>query len=224
MEGTVYSLKNRFFAELFGTYMLVFCGTGAIVINEVSGGTVGHLGIALTFGLVVMGMIYALGEISGAHMNPAVTLSFLVAGKFNTKELLPFLGAQFAGAIAASFTLKALFPEALTLGETLPAGSDIQSFVLEFILTFILMFVIIHVATGSRQIGTMAGIAIGGIVALEAAFAGPICGASMNPARSLGPALVNLQLESLWVYLVAPTLGAIAAVFTCKLLKGKNCC
>lgn len=210
---------RKYLAELVGTYILVFCGTGAIVINEVSHGAVGHLGIALTFGLVVTGMIYSIGETSGAHINPAVTIAFWVKGLFPTKMLLPYISFQFLGAVLASFTLKSLFPEAMTLGETLPSGSAMQSFYLELILTFILMYVIIHVSTSSKEVGTMAGIAIGGIVALEAAFAGPICGASMNPARSLGPALVNMNFDHLWLYLSAPVLGAVLAVLLFKVME-----
>ncbi len=215
---------KKYITELIGTYILVFCGTGAVVMNEVSTGGVTHIGIALTFGLIVTGMIYAIGEISGAHINPAVTIAFWVIGKFEGKLLIHYIVAQVVGAILASVSLRMMFPEAATLGETLPLGSDLQSFFLELILTFILMFVIINVSTGSKEVGMMAGLAIGGIVALEAAFAGPICGASMNPARSIGPALVNLNLASLWLYLVAPVLGAILAVFTCRFLKGKKYC
>ena len=215
---------KKYITELIGTYILVFCGTGAVVMNEVSVGGVTHIGIALTFGLIVTGMIYAIGYISGAHINPAVTIAFWVVGKFKGKHLLPYIVAQIAGAVLASVSLRLMFPDAVTLGETLPSGSDMQSFFLELILTFILMFVIINVSTGSKEVGMMAGLAIGGIVALEAAFAGPICGASMNPARSIGPALVNMNLTSLWLYLVAPVLGSVLAVFTCRFLKGKEYC
>lgn len=198
-------------AEAFGTFALVFCGTGAIVINDVAGGVITHVGVALTFGLVVLAMIYAVGDISGAHLNPAVTLAFWRSGRFPVRSVAPYIAAQIAGALVASGTLALLFPAHTTLGATLPSGGGVQSFVLEFILTLLLMVVIFGVATGAKEKGTMAGIAIGATVALEALFAGPICGASMNPARSVAPAVVSGAVQSLWVYLVAPVLGAQAA-------------
>ncbi len=210
---------RKYLAEVIGTFALVFCGTGAIVINQVSGGVITHAGIAATFGLIVSAMIYALGDISGAHLNPAVTIAFWVARKFPAKEILPYTMSQVLGAFIATFTLKFLFPANDTLGATLPAGSAMQSFVLELILTFILMFVIINVASGSKEQGMFAGLAIGSVVLLEAMFAGPICGASMNPVRSLSPAIVSGHLEHLWVYLSAPVLGAILAIFAWTILK-----
>ena len=143
------------------------------------------MGIAITFGFIVMAMIYALGNISGAHLNPAVTIAFTLAKRFQLKQVLPYIIAQLAGAILASLALKYLFPTNQTLGATLPAGTEMQSFILEFILTFFLMLVIINVATGSKEQGMFAGLAIGSTVLLEAMFAGPICGASMNPASPL---------------------------------------
>ena len=199
-------------AELIGTFALVFCGTGAIIINQESNGAVTHVGIAITFGFIVMSMIYALGNISGAHLNPAVSIAFVLAGRFSIKELVPFIASQFVGALLASLTLRFLFPANELLGTTLPAGSVSQSFILEFLLTFFLMLVIINVATGSKEQGMFAGLAIGSVVLLEAMFAGPICGASMNPARSLAPALVSGHLEHVWLYLVATTIGAIVAI------------
>ena len=210
---------KKYLAEFIATFILVFCGTGAIIIDHATGGTVTHLGVALTFGMIVMSMIYAFGEQSGAHMNPAVTIGFSVAGTLPLKQVLPYIISQVLGALLASIVLKFLFPLSQGLGETLPAGTDMQSFVLEIILTFILMLVIIRVATGSKETGIMAGIAIASVVGLEAAFAGPISGASMNPARSLAPALVSGHLQSLWVYLTAPVIGAVLAVFTHKALK-----
>lgn len=191
---------------------MVFCGTGAIVINSVSNGAVSHVGVAITFGLVVLAVIYALGKVSGAHINPAVTLSFWLAKSFETKLVLPYLLSQLSGAICASLVLRLLFPEAINLGETLPSGSELQSFVLELILSFILMLVIFQVTTGSKEEGILAGMVIGFVVLFEAMFAGPICGASMNPARSFGPAIVSGNLQSLWVYLTATTLGMLLAV------------
>ena len=200
---------------------MVFCGTGAIIINDVSGGTVTHVGIAITFGLIVMAMIYTFGDISGAHFNPAVTIGFWVSGRFQGKEVSPFIFSQLTGAGLASLILKYLFPTNISLGATLPAGTAMQSFVLEIILTFFLMLVIIHVSTGAKEKGIIAGMAIGSVVLLEAMFAGPISGASMNPARSLAPALVSGQFQHLWVYLTAPVAGALLAVFAFKLINEK---
>lgn len=210
---------KKYLAEIIGTFALVFCGTGAIVIDEQSGGAVTHVGIAITFGLIVAAMIYSIGDISGAHLNPAVTIAFWVAKSFPAKQILPYIFSQGIGAFIASFTLKFLFPLNETLGTTLPSGSPMQSFVLELILTFILMFVILHVAKGSKEQGMFAGLAIGSVVLLEAMFAGPICGASMNPIRSISPALVSGHTEHLWVYLSAPTLGAVLAVLAWNILK-----
>jgi aquaporin NIP len=210
---------KKYVAEIIGTFALVFCGTGAIIINQETAGVVTHPGIAFTFGLVVMVMIYALGPISGAHFNPAVTIAFTVAKKFPVKEVIPFIISQSVGAFLASVILHFLFPTNEFLGATMPAGSAQQSFVLELLLTFFLMLVIVHVATGSKEQGMFAGLAIGSTVLLEAMFAGPICGASMNPIRSLAPALVSGHTENLWVYLLAPTLGAIIAIGIWKILK-----
>ncbi|MCX6838688.1 MAG: aquaporin [Verrucomicrobia bacterium] len=208
---------NKLLSELLGTFTLVFAGTGAIVINDVSGGVIGHAGIALTFGLVVMAMIYTFGEVSGAHLNPAVTLGFAVAGRFEWKNVPGYVLAQIIGAVVASGVVHWLFPAHEKLGATLPAGSAMQSVVLELILTAILMLVILRISTGAKEKGITAGIAIGGVITLEAMFAGPICGASMNPVRSLAPALVSGHLEHLWIYLAAPTLGALLAVPLAKM-------
>ncbi len=213
---------RRYISEIIGTFAIVFCGTGAIIINQETGGTITHVGVAFTFGLIVMSMIYALGNISGAHFNPAVTIAFAVAKKFDTKDVLPYIISQIFGAVLASFTLHLLFPANEFLGSTLPTGSNFQSFVLEFILTFLLMMVILNVAHGSKEQGMFAGLAIGSVVTLEAMFAGPICGASMNPVRSLAPALVSTHLEHLWLYLLAPTLGAITSVIIWKYINQKQ--
>jgi aquaporin NIP len=215
---------RKYFAEAFGTFALVFAGTGAITIDGVSGGTITHVGIALTFGLVVMAMIYAIGDVSGAHINPAVTIGFWAARRFPGREVLPYIGSQLVGAFAASGLLRLLFEEHGTLGATLPAGSASQSFALEVVLTLILMFVILSVSSGSQEKGVMAGAAIGAVIAFEALFAGPICGASMNPARSLAPAVVSGHLEHLWLYLLAPVVGATAAVFVCRCSQADDCC
>ena len=211
---------RRHLAEFLGTFIMVFTGTGAIVINGLAGGVIGHAGIALTFGLVVLAMIYTFGDISGAHLNPAVTVAFAAARRFPWKDVPLYLGAQLAGAFAASGLLKFLFPGPGTLGATLPAGSASQSFVLEVVLTAILMLDILSVSTGSKEKGITAGIAIGAVVGLEAMFAGPICGASMNPARSLAPALVSGHLQHLWLYPAATLLGALLAVPLCQAVRG----
>jgi aquaporin NIP len=213
---------RKYLAEGIGTFALVFCGTGAIVINEETNGVVSHVGIAITFGLIIMSMIYALGNISGAHLNPAVSIAFTLARRFPAKQLLPYIISQCCGALVASLVLRYLFPANELLGTTLPAGSSMQSFILEFILTFFLMLVIINVATGSKEQGMFAGLAIGGVILLEAMFAGPITGASMNPARSFAPALVSGHFEHLWIYLSATVAGAALAVPTWKFLTTTN--
>ena len=206
---------RKYIAETTGTFALVFCGTGAIIIDQESKGAVTHVGIAITFGLIVMSLIYALGDISGAHFNPAVSIAFTVAGRFPVNQLgRPYLASQLAGCESywQACVLRFLFPHNALLGATLPSGTAMQSFILEFVLTFFLMLVIINVATGGKEKGIIAGLAIGSVVLLEAMFAGPICGASMNPARSLAPALVSGHLEYIWIYLLATPLGAIAAI------------
>jgi aquaporin Z len=205
-------MKHRFFAEFLGTFILVFAGTGAMVVNEVTGGAIGHVGIALTFGLVVAAMIYTFGNVSGAHFNPAVSISFAVAGRFPAADLPAYLTAQFIGALCASGSLKLLFPKSWRLGMTLPAGTVSQSFFLEIILTAILMMTILSVSHGAKEKGVTAAIAIGAVVGLEAMFAGPISGASMNPVRSLSPALISGHFEHIWLYPFATILGAILAI------------
>jgi aquaporin NIP len=204
---------KKYYAEAIGTYMMVFCGTGAIIINQALNGVITHPGIAATFGLIVAAVIYALGDVSGAHINPAVTIAFALRKVFPMKEILPYILSQSVGAILASFTLHLLFPLNEQLGGTFPAGSVMQSFLLEILLTFFLMFVILRVSQGSREQGIMAGMAIGAVVLLEALFAGPISGASMNPARSLGPAIISGELQFLWIYISAPIIGSSLAVW-----------
>jgi len=216
------TLPRKLLAEFLGTYTMIFAGTGAVVVDQVSGGSINHLGVALTWGLIVMVLIYTFGDLSGAHMNPAVSIGFTVAGRFPLCELPGYLAAQLTGALAASETLHLLFPQNLQLGATLPTGSSLQSFILEFLLTLILMIVILNVSHGAKEKGITAGIAIGATIGLEALFAGPICGASMNPFRSLAPALVSGLLEHLWIYFTAPVLGALVAVPLFGLLRREN--
>ena len=213
------AVRPQFWAEFFGTFALVFCGTGAIVIDGAAGGAVTHSGVALTFGLVVMALIYTFGDVSGAHFNPAVTLAFAAAKRFETRRVMPFIAAQLAGGIAASLLLRALFPADATLGATVPRGPALQSLVLEIVLTWFLMLVILNVSTGAKEKGITAGIAIGAVIGLEAMFAGPICGASMNPARSVAPALVSLHLSEVWLYILGPIAGALLAVPTLALVR-----
>ena len=201
---------KKFAAEFIGTFALVFAGTGAIVINETTGGAVTNVGISLTFGLIVLAMIYTVGDLSGAHLNPAVSLGFFAARRFPFRELLPDMASQCAGAFVASGLLRLLFPQNVTLGATLPAGPALQSFVLETVLTALLMFVILGVSTGAAEKGITAGIVVGAVIGLEAMFAGPICGASMNPARSLAPAVISGNLQYLWIYLIAPAVGCFS--------------
>lgn len=210
---------RSYIAEAIGTFFLVFAGTGAIIINDISNGAITHVGIAMTFGLIVTVLIYALGEISGAHFNPAVTFGFWLAKRFPSKKIFPYLGSQFVGGILASIALRILFPVHPTLGITVPHGSIYQSLIIECILTCLLVFVILNVTSGSKEKGLLAGVAIGGTVGLEALFAGPICGASMNPIRSLAPALISNNLNEVWIYLVAPMAGSMIAVTLYKVVK-----
>ena len=211
-------------AEFIGTFALVFAGTGAVVINGVSGGAITQVGIALTFGLIVLAMIYTVGDVSGAHLNPAVSLGFFVARRFPLRDFIPYVVSQCAGAFSASGVLRFLFPQNATLGATLPSGTALQSFILEMILTAILMFVILGVSTGAAEKGITAGIVVGAVIGLEAMFAGPISGASMNPARSLAPAIVSGHVQQLWIYLIAPPIGALLGVLGCRCVREANCC
>lgn len=204
---------KKFLSEFLATFFLVFAGTGAIVIDQESKGAITHLGIAITFGLVVIAMIYSFAQYSGSHMNPAVTIALALGDHFPKKEIPLYITAQLSGAFAASGLLKILFPANILLGSTHPAGSEMQSFILELILTFFLMFTVL--STTKKQ-NFYAPIAIGFVVLLEALFAGPICGASMNPARSLAPAIVSGNLQSVWIYIAAPISGAVIAMFTFK--------
>ncbi len=214
-------LARRLGAEVFGTFALVFAGCGAIMVDSTTH-ALGHLGVALSFGLVIMAMIYAVGHVSGAHFNPAVTLGFALSRHFPWPRVGLYWGAQAIGAIAAALLLRASLGNVAHVGATLPSGSDSQSFLWETVLTVFLMFVIMAVATDTRAIGEAAAIAVGGTVGLDALFGGPISGASMNPARSLAPALVSGDLHSLWIYLTAPFLGAILGVVAYQLVRGSD--
>jgi aquaporin NIP len=224
LTTTTPDFGKKLLAECLGTFFLLFAGTGAVVINAASHGAISHVGVAMTFGLTVMAMIYTFGDVSGAHFNPAVTLAFAAAGRASWAVVPYYMVAQCAGALGASSLLHLLFPLDKSLGATLPAGSATQSFLLEVVLTAALMLTILSVSTGAKEKGISAGIVIGGVVALEAMFAGPISGASMNPARSLAPAMVSGQWQHLWVYLTAPVLGALLAVPLCCGVRERGCC
>ncbi len=203
---------KKYIAELLGTYALVFFGTGAIVVNDLTNNTITHVGIALVFGAIVTAMIYTFGKVSGAHINPAVTIGFWLVKKITFKESVFYIIVQVIGGILASYTLHLLFPEHLGLGATLPLGGNVmQSFTLEIILALFLMLTIMQVSS-NKDYQDFTGGVVGLVVMLEAMFAGPITGASMNPARSIAPALVSGQTQHLWIYIVAPVLGVVLAI------------
>lgn len=216
-------LLRRAAAEGIGVFALVFAGCGAIVSETENPGTLGTLGVALVFGLVVMAMVYATGHLSGAHLNPAVTLAFVLTRHFPRGEALAYVGCQVAGALLAAGLLAAVWPsQPAALGATLPSIGMGSAFVYEVAMTAFLMFVIMAVATDTRAVGAAAAIAIGGTVGLDALFGGPVTGASMNPARSLGPALVSGELQDLWLYLAAPPLGAALGALAYQLVRGEH--
>jgi aquaporin NIP len=217
------SIENlrRLVAEAIGTFALVFAGCGAIMVNTKTG-QLGHVGVAITFGLVIMFGIYAVGHISGAHFNPGVTLAFALSRHFPWPRAAGYWGAQLIGAIAAAAVLRGSLGNIADVGATLPSGSQAQSFLWELLLTFFLMFVIMAVATDTRAVGEAAAIAVGGTVLLDAMFGGPISGASMNPARSIGPALVSGNLHALWLYIVAPICGASLAALAYQFVRGEQ--
>lgn len=206
-------------AEFIGTFALVFAGCGAIMVSATTPALT-HGGVAAVFGLVVMVMIYATGHISGAHFNPAVSIAFATVGRFSWREVPGYVVAQTGAALVAAGLLNLILGDAAHLGSTTPSGSAGQTFAIEVVMTAFLMFVIKAVATDDRAEGQMAGLAIGSTVAFEALFGGPISGASMNPARSVGPALVSGQLDALWVYLAAPVLGAIVGALAYQIVRG----
>jgi MIP family channel proteins len=214
------TLGRRLVAEALGAFALVFFGAGAIMVDA-EGGGLGQLGVALAFGLAIAAMIYALGHVSGAHFNPAVSLGFALTRHFPWSRVAAYWVAQVTGAVAAALLLRASLGDVANVGATLPSGSDRQSFLWEIVLTFFLMLVIMAVATDARAVGEAAALAVGGTVALGALVGGPVSGASMNPARSLGPALVSGELESLWIYLLAPLVGAALGAVAYQLLRGE---
>jgi MIP family channel proteins len=207
-------------AELIGTFALVFAGAGAIMVDERTH-ALGHVGVAISFGLVIMVMIYAVGHISGAHFNPAVSFAFALTRHFPWPRVFVYWAAQVAGAVIAAAVLRSSLGKVAHVGGTLPSGSEGQSFLWEAVLTFFLMFVILSVATDVRAVGEAAAIAIGGTVGLDAMFGGPVSGASMNPARSLGPALVSGDVHALWLYVAAPLVGAALGAFAYQFVRGE---
>jgi aquaporin NIP len=216
-------LTRRCFAELVGTFILITGGCGSVLVNQATAtasqpGVVTLVGVALVWGLLVMALASAFGDLSGCHINPAVTVGFAVARRFPWKEVVPYLASQVVGAFAAILFLKLLFPTSTTLAATAPDGDPWRSFALEVFLTWFLMLAILGVSTGAKEKGITAALVVGGVIALEVLFAGPISGASMNPARSLAPAVVSGKVDFVWLYLLAPTLGALLAVPTYQLL------
>ncbi len=203
-------------AEFLGTFIILFCGTGAMVISQETGGTIDHLGITICFAIAVTVSIYAFQSYSAAHFNPAVSISLWTVGLFPGKKLVPYIGSQFAGAISATLLLHLLFPNNQQLGITLPRGSFVQSFVLECILGILLIVVVLFTSQGKKSTRHLDGILIGATILLAALFAGPISGASMNPARSLAPALVSGTFTAIWIYLTAPIVGMVAGAFIWK--------
>lgn len=209
-------------AEIIGTFFLILAGCGSVVIDKKSNGSITHLGVSLVWGMAVMIMIYAVGHISGAHFNPAVTLAFATTRKFPLINIPGYLGAQVVSAIVAGYVLRLMFGEVAHMAATLPTGSDMQSFVLEILITFLLMFVVSAVATDTKAVGEMAGLAVGTTIAMNVLIAGPISGASMNPARSIGSAVAGNKYTSFWIYMTAPIIGAIAGALAYDLIRLTN--
>ena len=213
---------KKYLSESLGTFILLFVGTGAVIVNQQTG-ALGLTGIAMVWGLAIIAIVYSFGDISGAHVNPAVTIAFAIDKRFEWKEVPAYLGSQLLGAFLASGLLKYLFPDNKTLGITQPLpGGEMQSFILEVVMTFILMMVILRVSTGAKEKGITAGIVIGATVWLLVLFAGPICGTSLNPTRSLAPAVVSGNTQNLWIYLTAPFIGAISAIFAHRVLHSES--
>lgn len=213
---------KKYLSEFIGTFILVFAGTGVVIVDQQTGGVVSLTGIAACWGMIIIATVYAFGDISGNHINPAVTIAFAVDKRFEWKDVPAYIIAQLAGAFGASLLLHFLFPASTTLGLTQPSGSVIQSFIMEVVMTFILLLVILRVSTGAKEKGITAGIVIGATVAFLVLFGGPISGASLNPTRSLAPAVVAGNMNALWIYLAAPVMGAVAAVFVHRGLHTKE--
>ena len=207
-------------AEFIGTFALVFAGAGAVMVDAKTG-ALGHVGVAITFGLVIMAMIYAVGHISGAHFNGAVTFAFALSRHFPWPRAASYWAAQLLGATTAALLLRASLGDIANVGATLPSGSQAQSFFWELVMTFFLMFVILAVATDTRAVGEAAAIAIGGTIAVDAMVGGPISGASMNPMRSIGPAIASGNFHALWLYIAAPVLGASAGALAYQFVRGE---
>jgi len=217
------SLARRAGAEGLAAFALVFAGCGAVIADQVYDGALGSVGVSLVFGLIIMVMIYAIGHLSGAHINPAVTTAFTVTRHFPAREAAAYVGAQVAGAVSAALLLLAIWPDQpAELGATVPSVGVGSALVYELLLTAFLMFVIMAVATDTRAVGAAAAIAIGGTVGLDALFGGPVTGASMNPARSFGPALASGEWSDFWIYLVGPLLGATLGAFAYQLVRGEH--
>ncbi|MGZ4389944.1 MAG: MIP family channel protein [Gaiellaceae bacterium] len=214
-------MSRALVAEAIGTFALVFAGAGAVMVDAKTH-ALGHSGVALVFGLVIMAMIYAVGHVSGAHFNPAVSFAFALTRHFPWQRAAAYAVAQIGGAIVAAALLRASLGDYATLGATLPSGSSAQAFLWEAVLSFFLMFVIMAVATDTRAVGEAAAIAIGGTVGLDALFGGPVTGASMNPARSLGPALVAGDFHALWIYVLAPLAGAGVGALAYQFVRGEQ--
>jgi MIP family channel proteins len=212
---------RRLAAEFVGTFALVFAGCGAVMVDAKTQ-ALGHVGVAISFGLVIMVMIYAVGHISGAHFNPAVSFAFALTRHFPWPRVFGYWTAQVVGALAAAAILRGSLGDIAHVGATLPSGTQGQSFLWELVLSFFLMFVIMAVATDTRAVGEAAAIAIGGTVGLDAMFGGPISGASMNPARSIGPALVGGDLHALWIYILAPITGAALGALVYHYVRGET--
>ncbi|CAL9015735.1 unnamed protein product [Prunus brigantina] len=218
--GLSVPFMQKVIAEVLGTYFVVFAGCGAVVVNLSTDKTVSHPGISIVWGLVVMVMVYSVGHISGAHFNPAVTIAFAITKRFPWKQVPAYIAAQVLGSTLASGTLRLIFQGHQNhFAGTMPTANPWQSFAIEFVITFYLMFVISGVATDNRAIGELAGLAVGATVLLNVMFAGPISGASMNPARSIGPAIVSTRYKHLWVYIFAPTLGAVCGALVYNVIR-----
>jgi aquaporin NIP len=209
---------KKYLSEFLGTFILLFVGTGAVIVNQQTNGALGLQGIAAVWGFAIIALVYAFGDISGTHINAAVTIAFAADKRFEWKEVPPYLLSQFAGAILASILLHFLFPNDKTLGATFPSGTEMQSFILEVVMMFILMMIILRVSTGAKEKGITAGIAIGGTVWFLVLFGGPISGTSLNPGRSLAPAIIIQDFHCIWIYLLAPVVGSLLAVIVHRIL------